>query len=121
MLFLISGASGSGKSRVLSELRPAVPDVLWLDFDGPQVPPDPGKVGRQRRLEAWLQIILNAQGSGRTAALCGQSPLGELLAAPSAPRLDGVRALLLDVAHVERVSRLRRRGTPEHATQDMLN
>lgn len=53
--------------------------------------------------------------------LCAQSPLGELLAAPSAPQLGGLRALLLDVRDVERVSRLRRRGTPEHATQDMLN
>lgn len=121
MLFLISGASGSGKSRVRRDLEAQAPDLLWLDFDDPRIPPDPGKAGRQRRLDAWLRVVLEAQARGQSAVLFGQSPLGEVLAAPSAPALTGVRALLLDVGDVERVARLRGRGTPDLATQDMLN
>ena len=121
MLFLISGASGSGKSHLKHQLERWEPERLWLDFDDPAVPPDPGKAGRQRRLEGWLGPVLDAQARGQDAILFGQSPLGELLAAPSALRLTGVRALLLDVGDVERVARLRQRGTPEHASQDMLN
>lgn len=115
MLFVISGASGSGKSTLLPVLRAACPTVQWHDFD--ERWQGGGKAERQQLLEKWVQTALQAEGD---FGLLGQCPLGEVLAAPSTPRLPGIRHLLLDIGDVERVRRLRARGDGL-ATQDMLN
>ena len=47
---------------------------------------------------------------GTDLLLAGQAPLGELLAAPSAPALDGVAACLLDCDDETRLARLQARG-----------
>ncbi|SMB81698.1 hypothetical protein [Deinococcus hopiensis] len=115
MLFVISGASGSGKSTILPLLREAHPSVQWHDFD--ERWQGGGKVERQQLLEQWVQTALQAEGD---FGLLGQCPLGEVLAAPSTSCLAGIRHLLLDVADVERIRRLRGRGDGL-ASQDMLN
>jgi hypothetical protein len=46
---------------------------------------------------------------GLDLLLTGQSPLGEILASPSAPGLDGIAVCLVDVADEERRRRLDRR------------
>jgi hypothetical protein len=48
--------------------------------------------------------------------LAGQTPIGEILAAPSATRLDAISACLLDCTDHARIARLRARG-PEWLTQ----
>jgi hypothetical protein len=121
VLFFVCGAGGAGKSACLTVLRELVPKVVWWEFDDIGVPERPDKRWRQRSMEAWVRQALEHQEEGRDVGLCGQAAFGELLAAPSAERLDGVAACLLDVGDVERVDRLRRRGTPEAATQEMLN
>lgn len=115
MLYVIGGASGSGKTTILPILKRLRPEICWHDFDERWI--GGGKVERQQLTEGWLQTALQ---SAHDIGLLGQCPLGEMLAAPTAPLLSGLRHLLLDVNDVERVRRLRARGDGL-ATQDMLN
>ena len=64
-------------------------------------------------------MALENQRHGKDTGIVGGAILGEILACPSAPELDGVRAALLDCHDVVRLDRLRRRGGG--ATQDMLS
>ncbi|MEX2542945.1 MAG: hypothetical protein WD314_14140 [Trueperaceae bacterium] len=121
MLFYVCGAGGAGKSACLGALRELEPEVSWWEFDDVGVPEHPDKRWRQRAMETWVRRALAKQETGRDSGLCGQGSYGELLAAPSAHLLDGVVACLLDVRDVERVDRLRSRGSSEAASQEMLN
>ncbi|MBX9399595.1 hypothetical protein K4749_40345 [Streptomyces sp. TRM72054] len=53
---------------------------------------------------------MDYQDRGIDLLLSGQSPLGELLAAPSAPLLDGIAVCLVDVADPVRRARLAERA-----------
>lgn len=115
MFYVIGGASGSGKTTLLPLLREKRPDIAWHDFDERWV--GGGKHERQQLTQVWMEAALE---HGTPFGLLGQCPLGEVLAVPDAPRLGGVRHLLLDLDDVERVRRLRGRGDGQ-ATQDTLN
>lgn len=121
MLFLLWGASGSGKTTVMNALRGYLPNLPMHDFDEVDVPPDADTAWRQKTAEAWVRRALDYQTDGRDMLLSAQLPLGELLAAPSSPDLDGVRSCLLDCSDYERIERIRSRdGGSDRATQDML-
>jgi hypothetical protein len=68
-------------------------------------------------LEQWLRRALEYRSAGLDLLLTSQSPLGEVLACPSAPSLDGIAACLLDVADAERLRRLETRD-PGRWNQD---
>jgi hypothetical protein len=108
MLLSVAGSNCSGKSTAARACA-GLDRLAVHDFDEIGVPPGADKRWRQRCLEAWLRRVLDYQERGVDTLLTSQSPLGEVLAAPSATRLDGVAACLLDVADEERLSRLRRR------------
>lgn len=59
--------------------------------------------------EIWVRRALEYQDGGTDLLLTGQSPLGEVLAAPSAPLLDGIAVCLVDVADEPRRRRLIKR------------
>ncbi|GLZ00940.1 hypothetical protein Acsp02_81920 [Actinoplanes sp. NBRC 103695] len=108
MLWSVAGSSCSGKTtaaRACAEL----PGVVVHDFDEIGVPDGADLVWRQRSLETWLRRALSCQADGVDVILLSQSPIGEVLAAPSAPLLNGLAACLLDVADDERLRRLDRR------------
>lgn len=119
MLYLVTGASGSGKTACLNKLRELSADVSWHDFDDVGVPPDADKVWRQRTTEYWLKKAIQNQSNGRDTGVNGNVILGEVLACPSASQVDGVVACLLDCYDVVRIDRLRSRGL-HGATQEML-
>jgi hypothetical protein len=126
VLFLLFGSSAAGKTVVLSELRGRVADLAIHDFDEVGVPSGADTAWRHRAIEQWVCRALEYQAEGVDLLLAGQTPFGELLAAPSASRLDAISACLLDCDDATRTARLRERG-PEWFTrtggdlQDYLN
>jgi hypothetical protein len=121
MLFLLWGASGSGKTTVIGPIRQNLPALAVHDFDEVGVPASADKAWRHRIAEQWIQRALDYQAEGRHTLLCGQLPYGEVLACPSAPALAGLSSCLLDCEDYERIKRIRGRGGgAEAATQDML-
>ena len=109
MLFKLTGSSCSGKSTAASLAGEGVERLAVHDFDEIGVPAHPDVVWRQRNLEAWVLRALEYQADDVDLLLTGQSPLGELLASPSAPQLNGIAVCLLEVADRDRFIRLEQR------------
>jgi hypothetical protein len=120
MFFLVSGAAAAGKSTVVRLLAPRLKNVECHDADEKRVHDE---YTRCSTLEQWIGLALEAQEAGRDFLLASHSPLGELLACPSAPNVDGIAACLLDCSDVARITRMRERGiNPKWPpTQHVLN
>lgn len=120
MFFLVSGAAAAGKSTVVRLLAPRLKKVECHDADEKRVHDE---YTRCSTLEEWIGLALDAQEAGRDFLLASHSPLGELLACPSAPNLDGIAACLLDCSDTARITRMRERGiNPKWPpTQHVLN
>jgi hypothetical protein len=126
LLFLLFGSSAAGKTFALNQLRGRVDDLAIHDFDEIGVPPRADTAWRHGADEQWLRRALEYQSEGTDLLLAGQTPFGELLAAPSAPRLEAVSACLIDCDDQMRIARLRARGPEWFARtagefQDYLN
>lgn len=117
MLLCLTGASGAGKSTVLKYLQ----DVDWgqavtcVEFDSIGVPDGADTAWRHSAIEQWVQRALDAQARGEHLFLFGQVPMGELLAAPSAERLEDIAVCMLHCSGEVRSARLRARGGPEES------
>jgi hypothetical protein len=120
MFFLISGSSAVGKSTASRLLGERLNRVECHDADEIVARTSDE---RCEQLERWVQRALEAQKSGRDFLLSSNSPLGELLACPSAPLLDGIAACLLDCSDDVRAARYFARGVlPDWPfNQDILN
>lgn len=121
MLFLLFGSSAAGKTFALSAVRERLPELAIHDFDEVGVPPRADASWRHRSNEVWVRRALGYQSQGVDLLLAAQTPLGELLAAPSAPLLEAISACLVDCDDEIRVARLRARG-PEwfgHSAGDL--
>ncbi|WP_433788487.1 hypothetical protein [Actinoplanes sp. CA-252034] len=108
MLLTVSGSSCSGKTTTVRACGP-VDGLVWHDFDEIGVPSGADVVWRQRSLETWIRRALRYQADGLDMLLTGQSPLGEVVAAPSAAQLNGIAACLVDVDDEVRRQRLTQR------------
>jgi hypothetical protein len=105
MFFKLTGSTCSGKSAVARRCAD-VAGLVVHDFDEVGVPPDADTAWRQRTTECWIQKVLEYQARGLDVLLTGQSPLGEILASPSSPLLNGIAVCLLDVQDDQRMRRL---------------
>lgn len=117
MLLSLTGASGAGKSTLLARLAQVewgMP-VVCVEFDSVGVPAGADTAWRHAAVEQWVRRALDEQDAGRHLLLCGQVPMGELLAAPSADRLDGIAVCVLHCAPESRAARLREHGEPEES------
>lgn len=112
MLLSVTGASGVGKSSTLPMLAQAFAGraVTCVDFDSVGVPIDAGIEWRHSVVEHWVREAVREQEAGRHMLLCGQVPVGELLAAPSADRLDAIAVCMLHCSPEVRRARLASRG-----------
>jgi hypothetical protein len=120
MFFLVSGAAAAGKSTVAQNLSSRIKDLICHDADELKMRDE---CSRCQQLEKWVQLALNHQSEGRNFLLTSHSPLGELLACPSARKLTGISACLLDCSDPARIQRMRKRGFDPNwpPTQDVLN
>jgi hypothetical protein len=120
MFFLVSGAAAAGKSTLLRNISLQTEDLECHDHDEKRVV---DAYTRCQQLEEWVQSALQLQQQGHGFLLVSHSPLGELLACPSAPKLTGISACLLDCSDIVRVTRMRKRGVDPRwpPTQDVLS
>ena len=120
MFLLVSGAAASGKSTVAKNLSTRLENLVCHDYDERKVTDE---YTRCQQLEDWVQLALTCQQEGRDFLLTSHSPLGELLACPSARKLIGISACLLDCSDPDRIQRMRKRGIDPRwpPTQDVLN
>ncbi|MGH2940153.1 MAG: hypothetical protein ACRDPE_18750 [Solirubrobacterales bacterium] len=120
MLLLVTGASGVGKSTVRRLLADELPSAVRA-VELAQVVEIPARYDRgwrHRAVEQVVQAALAEQEVGRHLLLAGDPvPPGEVLAAPSAEKLDGFAACLLDCAPAEQERRLRARDDPPELLQ----
>ncbi|WP_163543343.1 hypothetical protein [Occultella kanbiaonis] len=119
MLLSLTGASGAGKSTTLAHLTAMnwEQPIICVEFDSVGVPPVADTAWRHAVIEQWVQRALAAQDEGSHVLLCGQVPIGELLAAPSADRLDGIAACVLHCSPEVRRARLLERREPEDSLE----
>jgi hypothetical protein len=128
VLFLLFGASCSGKTTTLDLLKRRNPSRLAIhDHDEIGVPLAPDTAWRQRTTEDWLGRVLEYQGQGVDVVLAGQTPFAELFAEPSAPLLNGAAGCLVDCDDETRNRRLDAVAsepwwqTTPYSRQDYLN
>jgi hypothetical protein len=110
VLLLVFGSSAAGKTFALKALRGWFENLAIHDFDEIGVPPGADTAWRHRADEQWVRRALEYQSEGTDLLLAGQTPFGELLATPTAPRLEAISGCLLDCDDETRVARLRARG-----------
>jgi hypothetical protein len=123
MFLLLTGASGAGKST----LRSLVADELAAEVECVElahvvsIPPVPTKAWRQQATEAVVRKALSLQAVGRHLLLAGDPvAAGELIAAPSADKLDAIAICLLDVNAEAQATRLAQRGEDPRLLADHL-
>jgi hypothetical protein len=115
MFLLITGASGTGKSSARAAIAAELePEVVCVELgDVVPIPAWPTLAWRQEATEAVVRLALEHQAEGRHLLLSGDPVApGEVLAAPSADRLDWIRACLLHADPEAQEARLRGRGDP---------
>jgi len=123
VLLVLGGSSGAGKSAIrlfLDGDGKALLAGLKLashDFDEDGVPDDADSVWRQQTGERWLCRAIEYRADGIDLLLSANLPLGEILAAPSAPEADGIAVCLIDCNDTTRVGRLRARGHASYTDQ----
>ncbi len=115
MLFLVSGASGVGKSTVRENVAPCLGDA----FEAVELR-DLGSLEnisvsrRQELTEVAVKRAVILADEGRHLLLSGDPVApGELIAAPSATKVGGLAVCILDADADTQTARLRHRGDPE--------
>ena len=114
MFFLVTGASGVGKSTVRNLLEPQLAGrVATCELGTLGLTPEWSLRWRHQAVEKAVQVALEHQKAGTHFLLCGDPvPPGELYAAPSAAQLDAIQVCLLDVSPGEQTERLTKRADP---------
>jgi hypothetical protein len=112
MFFLVTGASGVGKSTVRRLIEPEFADVLeTAEIATLGVTPEWNIAWRQRMVERIVRRALATERDGKHFLLCGDPiPPGEVLAVPSADRLGHLAVCLLDASEESQRARLVARG-----------
>lgn len=115
MLFLVSGASGVGKSTVRKKVEPRLGDtfeaVKLTDLGSGE---DIDVVRRQELAEVAAQRASVLSETGRHLLLSGDPVApGEVIAAPSATKVGGIAICILDADTETQTARLQKRGEPD--------
>ncbi|MGW4734684.1 hypothetical protein ACWEQC_36950 [Streptomyces shenzhenensis] len=84
MLFKLTGSSCSGRTTLAHAAAGRLGKIVVHDTDELGVPEGADRHWRHRMIEMSVRRALDYQDLGIDLLLCGQPPLGELPAAPSA-------------------------------------
>jgi hypothetical protein len=114
MFFLVTGASGVGKSSVRKLVEAEVAGkVAACELGSLGMTPEWSLRWRHQAVEKAVQLAVKEQKAGKHFLLCGDPvPPGELCAAPSGGKLEGIEVCLLDVSPEKQIERLTLRGDP---------
>ena len=114
MFLVVTGASGAGKSTVRRAIAPTLASdgVECVELhDVIHVPTVPTIAWRQQAVEAAVRRAVGLQARRRHLLLSGDPvAVGEVVAAPSADRLERIAACLLDLDADAQATRLGERG-----------
>jgi hypothetical protein len=110
MLFLLTGAAGSGKSAALRELSVRRSDLAVFDLDDLRPPVDASRWWWRARIDAHVLRALEEEAAGRDTVFAGWTTIEQVMAAPSSAALEGVAACLLDCDDDVRVQRVEQRA-----------
>jgi len=106
MLYLLSGASASGKKTVSPIVAKQATNIVWhLESELPAS----NRQERMANMERWIERAIEYEREGKDLLLPAQSPLGEVLASPRAIELSAIAACVLDCHDHERTTRYARR------------
>jgi hypothetical protein len=115
---MLTGSSCSGKSTLAFAVAGRFDRLAVHDSDESGVPRTPHPHWRNYNTEEWIGRALDYQADGIDLLLTGQAPLGEVLAAPSAPQLNAIAVCLVDVGDDDRRRRLSERDPDRWSGSD---
>jgi hypothetical protein len=93
-MFFLTGASGSLESASLPGLRAALSRIDWRNFDEFGVPSSCPPEWRPFTTERWIQAVLENKQRGKDTGIVGGAIMGEIMACPSAPRINEIHVAL---------------------------
>jgi hypothetical protein len=117
MFFLVTGASGVGKTSVRKLIEAELAgQVAVCELGMLGLVPEWSLRWRHQAVEHVVRLALEKQKSGMHFMLCGDPvPPGELYAAPGAGDLAEIQVCLLDASPEKQTERLNQRGdAPEY-------
>lgn len=114
MFFLVTGASGVGKTTVRKLIEAEFAEqVVSCELATLGITPEWSLRWRHMAVEQVVQRAVKEQKSGKHFLLCGDPvPPCELYVVPSAAMLEGIEVCLLDVSPEKQTERLTLRGDP---------
>ncbi|MNL12319.1 hypothetical protein D3C87_1331830 [compost metagenome] len=117
-LFIVTGASGSGKTYVIKELRRMMPDFDIFDPDNLVE-----FIGHdwEKMRNIWLRVARNIAQSGRMTIICGTMMPWDIEKCADFPFFKHVYYLNLHCDEETREKRLRERNWTEEEIQNHKN
>ncbi|MGO4530217.1 AAA family ATPase [Paenibacillus sp. 2TAF8] len=114
-LFVITGASGTGKTTVASHVRELLPEFDVFDMD------IINNVDWQIAKENWLRVAYSISLSGRGTVLCGTMVPENIASSQYIERFDRIHYVNLHCDDATREMRLQARGWDRNAIEDHRN
>jgi hypothetical protein len=110
VLFLVTGSAGSGKSAAVRDLSARALGLVAVDTDDWHAPADDRSSWWEEQIEECVEGAIAREAEGTDTVLVGWTSPEELRIAPSAERLGGLAACLLDCDDSIRVQRIEARA-----------
>ena len=102
-LFLVTGASGSGKTTIIGQLRSRLPECDVFEIDATlQV----AALGWEVWRNTWLRVVHEVALNGRVSVLCGSLQPDQLKDLPARRLIGPVHCCVLDCPDAVRARRL---------------
>ncbi|CAI6052302.1 hypothetical protein PAECIP112173_01442 [Paenibacillus sp. JJ-100] len=114
-LFVVTGASGTGKTTVSSHVRELLPEFDVFDMDIID------NVDWQIAKENWLRVAYSISLSGRGTVLCGTMVPENIASSNYIERFERILFINLHCDDTTRETRLKARGWNKNAIEDHRN